>query len=99
MKRNVGVYNLRMPAMGGGEKLTLVLAKHLRLTNNVSLFCAEPLDKAKLEDFFGVDLSGSRSIRSLVLDHCRNSSAGSGATARRAWHINQRSARARAALV
>ena len=42
---------------GGGEKLTLVLAELLSLTNNVSLFCAEPLDKSKLEDFFGVDLS------------------------------------------
>ncbi len=60
MKKNVGIYNLHMRAMGGGEKLTLVLAEHLSLTNDVSLFCAEPLDKSKLEDFLGVDLSRVR---------------------------------------
>jgi glycosyltransferase involved in cell wall biosynthesis len=58
MKRDVGIYNLHMPAMGGGEKLTLVLAEHLSRANNVSLFCAEPLEKPELEHFFGVDLSG-----------------------------------------
>ena len=56
VRSNVGIYNLHMPAMGGGEKLTLVLAEHLSLTHNVSLFCAEPLDKANLERFFNVDL-------------------------------------------
>lgn len=56
VRSNVGIYNLHMPAMGGGEKLTLVLAEHLSLTNHVSLFCAEPLDKARLERFFNVDL-------------------------------------------
>ena len=48
MRRKVGIYNLHMRAMGGGEKLALVLAEHLSLTNNVSLFCAEPLEKSKL---------------------------------------------------
>jgi glycosyltransferase involved in cell wall biosynthesis len=57
MTRNVGIYNLHMSAMGGGEKLTLVAAEHLSRANNVTLFCAEPLDKARLESFFGVDLS------------------------------------------
>jgi glycosyltransferase involved in cell wall biosynthesis len=60
MKRKFGIYNLHMRAMGGGEKLALVLAEHLSLTNDVSLFCAEPLDKSKLEHFFGVDLSRVR---------------------------------------
>jgi len=57
MRRNVGIYNLHMQAMGGGEKLTLVLAEHLALTHNVWLFCAEPLDISSCEKFFGVDLS------------------------------------------
>jgi len=46
-----------MRAMGGGEKLTLVLAEHLSLAHNVFLFCGEPLDVASLEQFFNVDLS------------------------------------------
>ena len=57
MRCNIGIYNLQMKAMGGGEKLTLVLAEHLSSTHNVSLFCAEPLDIPSLEQFFGVDLS------------------------------------------
>jgi len=43
--------------MGGGEKLTLVLAEHLSLAHNVFLFSAEPLDVSALEKFFDVDLS------------------------------------------
>ena len=43
--------------MGGGEKLTLVLAEHLSLVHNVFLFSAEPLDVSSLEQFFDVDLS------------------------------------------
>ena len=43
--------------MGGGEKLTLVLAEHLSLGHNVFLFSAEPLDVSSLEQFFDVDLS------------------------------------------
>jgi len=46
-----------MQAMGGGEKLTLVLAEHLSLEHKVWLFCARPLDVASLERFFEVDLS------------------------------------------
>lgn len=46
-----------MQAMGGGEKLTLVLAEHLSLAHNVRLFCAEPLEISSLQKFFGVDLS------------------------------------------
>jgi glycosyltransferase involved in cell wall biosynthesis len=57
MKRNIGIYNLHMQAMGGGEKLTLVLAEHLSLHHNVSLFCAEPVDVSCLEQYFDVDLS------------------------------------------
>jgi glycosyltransferase involved in cell wall biosynthesis len=57
MRLNIGIYNLHMQAMGGGEKLTLVLAEHLSLEHNVWLFCAELLDVASLERFFGVDLS------------------------------------------
>lgn len=57
MKSNIGIYNLHMRAMGGGEKLTLVLAEHLSLAHNVFLFSAEPLDMSSLEQFFDVDLS------------------------------------------
>jgi glycosyltransferase involved in cell wall biosynthesis len=57
MRSNIGIYNLHMRAMGGGEKLTLVLAEHLSLAHNVFLFCAEPLDVPALEQFFAVDLS------------------------------------------
>jgi glycosyltransferase involved in cell wall biosynthesis len=57
MRRNIGIYNLHMQAMGGGEKLTLVLAEHLSLAHNVWLFCAGPLDVATLERFLEVDLS------------------------------------------
>jgi glycosyltransferase involved in cell wall biosynthesis len=57
MGSNIGIYNLHMRAMGGGEKLTLVLAEHLSLAHNVWLFCSEPLDLPSLERFFGVDLS------------------------------------------
>jgi len=57
MRSNIGIYNLHMRAMGGGEKLTLVLAEHLSLAHNVFLFTAEPLDVSALEQFFDVDLS------------------------------------------
>ena len=48
--------------MGGGEKLTLVLAEHLSLAHNAFLFSAEPLDVSSLERFFDVDLSRVRVI-------------------------------------
>jgi glycosyltransferase involved in cell wall biosynthesis len=57
MRCKIGIYNLHMKAMGGGEKLTLVLAEHLSSTHNVRLFAAEALDIPSLEQFFGVDLS------------------------------------------
>src|SRR5215510_1173513 len=57
MRSNIGIYNLHMRAMGGGEKLTLVLAEHLSLAHNVFLFSAEALDVSSLEQFFDVDLS------------------------------------------
>ncbi|MBV9928505.1 MAG: glycosyltransferase family 4 protein [Acidobacteria bacterium] len=63
MKGNVGVYNLHMRTMGGGEKLTLALAEHLSRSHNVLLFHADPLDLAALERFFGVDLSRVRPVR------------------------------------
>jgi glycosyltransferase involved in cell wall biosynthesis len=54
---HIGIYNLQMQAMGGGEKLTLALAEHLSLTHNVTLFTADLPDIALLEEFFDVDLS------------------------------------------
>lgn len=57
MRLNVGIYNLHMQAMGGGEKLTLVLAEQLSRQHNVSLFSGVPLDVPALEQFFGVGLS------------------------------------------
>ena len=62
MRSNIGIYNLHMRAMGGGEKLTLVLAEHLSLAHNVFLFCAEPLDVSSLERIFDVDLNRVRVI-------------------------------------
>jgi glycosyltransferase involved in cell wall biosynthesis len=57
MTTRIGIYNLHMQAMGGGEKLTLVLAEHLSLKHDVSLFCAEHFDTKTLENYFDVDLS------------------------------------------
>lgn len=57
MRLNIGIYNLHMRAMGGGEKLTLALAEHLSQTNNLYVFTGEPLDVGSLERFFDVDLS------------------------------------------
>lgn len=57
MKGKIGIYNLHMRSMGGGEKLTLALAEHLSAGHDVWLFYDEPLDIASLEQFFGVDLS------------------------------------------
>jgi len=54
---NIGIYNLHIQAMGGGEKLTLVLAEHLSANHNVTLFTSETLDLPRLERFFDVDLS------------------------------------------
>src|SRR5678816_2026556 len=62
MRSNIGIYNLHLRAMGGGEKLTLVLAEHLSLGHNVFLFSAEPLDVSALEQFFDVDLSRVRVV-------------------------------------
>lgn len=63
MKRNIGVYNLYLRTMGGGEKLTLALAEHLSRSHNVWLFSADPLDIDALEQFFGVDLSRVSPVR------------------------------------
>lgn len=63
MSCNVGIYNLHMRAMGGGEKLTLALAEHLSRGHNVRLFHAEPLDLDSLERFFGVDLGRVHPVR------------------------------------
>jgi glycosyltransferase involved in cell wall biosynthesis len=57
MRLNIGIYNLHMQAMGGGEKLTLTLAEHLSFKHNVWLFCGERLDVPATERFFEVDLS------------------------------------------
>src|SRR5689334_12239190 len=57
MKRSIGIYNLHLRAMGGGEKLALTLAEHLSLRHDVSVFCAEVVDASSLENFFEVDLS------------------------------------------
>jgi glycosyltransferase involved in cell wall biosynthesis len=57
MRLNIGIYNLHMQAMGGGEKLTLTLAEHLSFKHNVWLFCSEQLDVPAFERFFEVDLS------------------------------------------
>jgi glycosyltransferase involved in cell wall biosynthesis len=59
---NIGIYNLHMRAMGGGEKLTLVLAAHLSAKHNVTLFSGEALDVPVLEKFFDVDLRRVRVV-------------------------------------
>ena len=57
MRGKIGVYNLHMQAMGGGEKLTLVLAEHLSSRHDVWLFHTGRLEVGSLERYFGVDLS------------------------------------------
>src|SRR6476620_2364723 len=57
MTCNIGIYNLHMQAMGGGERLTLVLAEHLSLTHNVFLFSEDDLCIPSLEQCLGGDLS------------------------------------------
>ena len=63
MRGRVGIYNLHMQTMGGGEKLTVALAEHLSLGHDVWLFHTEPLDVSSLEHFFGVDLSRVNLVR------------------------------------
>jgi glycosyltransferase involved in cell wall biosynthesis len=83
MKLHLGIYNLHLRAMGGGEKLTLVLAEHLSLRHNVSLFCAKPIDVPSLEHFFDVDLGrinivllpGAASLPKLIAKVRGNSAA------------------------
>ena len=57
MALDVGIYNTHLHAMGGGEKLTLVLAEHLSAQHNLSLFHTDAQNVAPLEQFFQVDLS------------------------------------------
>ena len=59
---NIGIYNLHMRGMGGGEKLTLGLAERLSLDHKVTIFCGEQLDLQALEQFFAVDLSRVKAI-------------------------------------
>jgi glycosyltransferase involved in cell wall biosynthesis len=58
--RNIGIYNLHMPARGGGEKLTLVLAEHLSRNHNVQLFHNALIDATMLAETFAVDLGRVR---------------------------------------
>ena len=62
MQSNIGIYNLYMRTMGGGERLTLALAEHLSANYNVWLFHTEPLQVALLEQFFGLDLGRVRLV-------------------------------------
>jgi glycosyltransferase involved in cell wall biosynthesis len=57
MKAKIGIYNQHFAAMGGGEKVALVLAEHLSRDYSVILFADEPLDVPSLESHFGVNLS------------------------------------------
>ena len=57
MRRKIGIYNLHLQAMGGGERMALVLAEHLSQRHDVSLISTAPIDAAGLEEFFEVDLS------------------------------------------
>jgi len=57
-----------MPARGGGEKLTLVLAEHLSRAHHVRLFHHAPLEPKGLEDAFAVDL---RNVEFCKLDDIR----------------------------
>jgi glycosyltransferase involved in cell wall biosynthesis len=60
MALNVGIYNLRINAGGGGEKKALVLAEHLSRSHRVWLITDEEPRRAALESYFGVDLSRVR---------------------------------------
>ena len=63
MKARVGLYNMHMPAMGGGEKRTLVLAQHLSSKHDVFLFVGEPIAVPRLEGYFNVDLSRVKVVK------------------------------------
>jgi hypothetical protein len=62
MQSNIGIYNLYMRTMGGGERLTLSPAEHLSANHNVWLFYPEPLQVSLLEQFFGLDLGRMRLV-------------------------------------
>lgn len=57
MKKTIGIYNPYLETMGGGEKVCLALAEVLSEDNKVSLVTHNPIDKKKLESYFGLDLS------------------------------------------
>ena len=58
----IGVLNLNMAAMGGGEKRTLVMAEHLRHNAEVFLIAGAETDLPALEKYFDVRLNGVRVI-------------------------------------
>ncbi len=53
----IGIYNLHMRTLGGGEKRTLAMADHLSRTHEVYLITQAMPDLAFLERYFDVDLS------------------------------------------
>jgi glycosyltransferase involved in cell wall biosynthesis len=61
-KERVGILNLNMAAMGGGEKRTLVMAEHLRQRADVFFITSIEPDLAALEKYFDVRLDGVRAV-------------------------------------
>ena len=58
----IGILNLNMAAMGGGEKRTLVMAEHLRRNAEVFLITGGETDLPALERYFDVRLDGVRVV-------------------------------------
>jgi glycosyltransferase involved in cell wall biosynthesis len=54
----VGLYNPNFATLGGGERRTARLAAHWASAHEVTLFVAAPLDVARVEAVFGIDLAG-----------------------------------------
>lgn len=61
-RARIGILNLNMAAMGGGEKRTLVMAEHLRRNAEVFLIAGAEADLPALETYFGVRLDGVRVV-------------------------------------
>ncbi|HWZ71744.1 MAG TPA: glycosyltransferase family 4 protein [Casimicrobiaceae bacterium] len=58
----IALYNLHFQTLGGGERRTALLAAHLAQTHEVAIFSSSPIDKNRVTDLFGIDLSKSNNV-------------------------------------
>jgi len=64
----IGIYNPNLSTMGGGEKVCAALAEVLASEHETLLVTYEPVDKKKIEAYFGVDL---KRVEIRVLNHSK----------------------------